>query len=372
MRLAQDENQNLITESARRLFGAYSIEAKRAQWHDEWLADAYDKMCEAGMTELARLPDGDAEAAAYLATFALELGRSAIVTPFVTSALAASFLLGEAGLADAGRDCLPGEEAHVMAISEAPSTIRGALSPQTRLGGGRLTGTKNIVPFAALAGHYLVTAAADNGEPCLVRVPADHPGVIRTELESVTGEPLSELRFDCAVPPEAIILQGDQCRAAIKATLTRIFLVQSAILVGGAERALEIVTAHVIERHQFGQALGSFQAVQHHIANSRMRLDAARLMVFELTWRFGEGHDELLAWAAETKAWISTATGELMRRAHELQGGISVTDEHETMLLSRRNLAETVAWGSASDLLALSYPLRQIPPTVQPLFESLV
>ena len=148
-------------------------------------------------------------------------------------------------------------------------------------------------------------------------------------------------------------------------------MVQSAILVGGAEWALEIVTAHVIERHQFGQPLGAFQAVQHHIANSRINLDAARLMTFETGWRYAQGQPDVLAWAAETKAWVAEKTGELLRRAHELQGGVSVTDEHETMLLLRRNLAESISWGSGSSLQALAYPLRSVPPTAQPLFEKL-
>jgi alkylation response protein AidB-like acyl-CoA dehydrogenase len=366
-----DDNENLIAESARRLFGAFSIETRREQWHGRWLSEAFAEMREAGMLELARMPEADREAAAYLAALAIELGRSGIATPFITSAIAASYCLSRAGRAVEAEACLNGTAIEAVAFSEPAGSINGALNPQTLFVDGRLIGVKNSIPFAEAASHLLVSARTSSGKTCVLRVPSDFPGVTRITLEGSTGEPLSELHLDCALGEDAVLFEGAECNEVVKAALTRIYYAQSAILVGGAQRALEIVTAHVIERHQFGQALGMFQAVQHHIANSRMQLDAARLMVFELGWRIGSNHDELLAWAAETKAWISEATGEIMRRAHELQGGISVTDEHETMLLSRRNLGESVQWGSSSELLSLAYPLRKIPPSVQPLFEPL-
>jgi len=371
MLLLPTESEAMVADSARRLFAGYPIEARRKQWHGEWLSDTYGQLAEAGMLQLADIPAGDNEALEYLLRFSLELGRSVIVVPFLTSAVAASYCLQESGRSEEAAALREGSAIEAMALGEAKGSLKGTLDPDTIFEGSRLRGTKSAVSFAKQATHLLISAKNAQGSPHLVRIRTDQDGVELTPLDTVAGEPLYEVALDCSVADEDILVSGEQYDAVLREMLTRVFMVQSAILVGGAEWALEIATAHVIERHQFGQPLGAFQSVQHHIANSRTHLDAARLMTFETGWRYASGNDAILAWAAETKAWVASKTGELLRRAHELQGGISVTDEHETMLLLRRNLAETVQWGAGSDLLALAYPLRSVPPTVQPLFEKL-
>ncbi|HEX7857825.1 MAG TPA: acyl-CoA dehydrogenase [Sphingobium sp.] len=360
----------MISEASRRLFGAFPIEERRRQWHGEWLTHSYDRLAEAGMLELGNLPERDREAAAHLSSFAIEIGRSCLALPFVTSAVGAAFVLENCGNTDAARALRAGQHIEALAIAEAKGSLRGAFEPETRVEAGRLTGIKSAVPFAKHAKALLVTARNENNTLCLIHLDSERPGIEMHPLDTVSGEPIYEVWIDCEVGEDAVLAGGQNCTALLEGALLRMFLVQSAILVGGAERALEIVTEHVIQRHQFGQPLGAFQAVQHHIANSRTKLDAARLMTHELAWRIGEGNPDLLAWAAETKMWVSTATCEILRRAHELQGGISVTDEHETMLLLRRNLADSVLFGSGQELVRLCYPLRTIPPTVQPLFEA--
>lgn len=371
MQLLATESQAMIADSTRRLFNSYPIELRRKQWQGDWLKEAYDRLGEAGMLQLADIPGGDLEAIEYLLTFGIELGRSVIMAPFLASALAAGCCLKLAGRDDAAEGVLDGSAIEVMALGEAAGSLKGTFNPGTSLENNRLKGTKCAISFAQQASGLILTAKDGDGTLHLVRVATADPGVVLAPLETVAGEPLYEVSVDCPFADEDILASGTECVSILREMLTRIFMVQSAIIVGGAERALEIVTAHVIERHQFDQPLGAFQAVQHHIANSRIHLDAARLMTFETGWRYAEGHADMLAWAAETKSWVSASMSELLRRAHELQGGISVTDEHETMLLLRRNLAESVSWGCGSDLLKLAYPLRSTPPTVQPLFEEL-
>ena len=370
MRLLPTESQTMVAESARRLLGAFPIEERRKQWHGEWLGEAYRRLGDAGMLELGNPGDEDLDSVSFLVAFCIELGRSAISVPFTASAVAAAHCLSRAGLEAEAAALRSGADVQIMALAEAGGSLMGAFEPKTRLSGNQLSGTKSVVAFAGEASHLLVSARRDDGALCLVRIGADHSGVSLSPLDTVAGEPLYEVRLDCEIGENAILASGNQCVDLLNWMMLRVFMAQSAILVGGAERALEITTEHVIQRHQFGQPLGAFQAVQHHVANSRMRLDSARLMTYELAWRYSEQQEDLLAWAAETKSWVSAATGEILRRAHELQGGISVTDEHETMLLLRRNLAETVSWGASPELLPLCYPLRQVPPTVQPLFEA--
>ncbi|MGB5491167.1 MAG: acyl-CoA dehydrogenase family protein, partial [Woeseiaceae bacterium] len=54
--------------------------------------------------------------------------------------------------------------------------------------------------------------------------------------------------------------------------------------VGIAQAAYEAAVEYSRERKAFGSAIGSFQAIQHKIADMKMRIDASRLLVLRAAW----------------------------------------------------------------------------------------
>ena len=62
----------------------------------------------------------------------------------------------------------------------------------------------------------------------------------------------------------------------------------AAALVGIAERAMRIGVDYVTERHQFGQPIGSFQAIQHGLADLPALIDGGRFLAHKAAWAYDE------------------------------------------------------------------------------------
>jgi alkylation response protein AidB-like acyl-CoA dehydrogenase len=106
----------------------------------------------------------------------------------------------------------------------------------------------------------------------------------------------------------------------------------AADLVGVGTAALEDALEHVRARHQFGVAVGSFQAVQHLAADAHVALVAARNLVLSAAWR-GD-----LTSARRAKAVASEAGRGACEVACQLLGGIGHTWEHPASTRLRRAL----------------------------------
>jgi alkylation response protein AidB-like acyl-CoA dehydrogenase len=128
-------------------------------------------------------------------------------------------------------------------------------------------------------------------------------------------------------------------------------LLMAAQLAGLAARALEIVTAYVIEREQFGRPVGGFQAVQHGLADCVAPVEGARLLAAKAAWALDQGLDDgesqrtdaahgdveapavlaamAFAFAAETAALTT-------KKAVQYHGSYGVSVEYDIQLHYRR------------------------------------
>ncbi|MEV6400436.1 acyl-CoA dehydrogenase family protein [Streptomyces sp. NPDC051907] len=107
--------------------------------------------------------------------------------------------------------------------------------------------------------------------------------------------------------------------------------------VGAAGSALERTVEYVGAREQFGRAIGSFQAVQHRLADLYVRVQAARSAAYYAAWDPSEGG---LALAAGLEALRAVAA-----EAIQLHGGIGFTWEHEAHLYFKRASADELLFG---------------------------
>ena len=133
--------------------------------------------------------------------------------------------------------------------------------------------------------------------------------------------PMSELVLDdVRVGPDAVL--GRQGRGALvfgtSMAWERTLIMAGAL--GAAYRALDDAIEYAKARHQFGQPIASFQAVADRLVNVRVRLDAARALLFESAWRFDHNeHDG--ATAAATKLVASEAVVESALQLLQVHGG---------------------------------------------------
>jgi alkylation response protein AidB-like acyl-CoA dehydrogenase len=103
----------------------------------------------------------------------------------------------------------------------------------------------------------------------------------------------------------------------------------SAEQVGAAQRALELTVAYTQVRVQFGRPIGSFQALQHRMADLYVLVESARSLSYAAASSAAGGSDDLGLRAAAAKAYCSEALTRVAGEMIQLHGAIGITWEHD-------------------------------------------
>ena len=105
-------------------------------------------------------------------------------------------------------------------------------------------------------------------------------------IDTMGGRETNHLYFtDCEAPADAVLGEVDHGWTQLMAGLNVERLILAATMLGIAERAFDDALAYVKERKQFGRPIGSFQALQHRLADLATELEAARLMTYWVATR---------------------------------------------------------------------------------------
>ncbi len=223
-----------------------------------------------------------------------------------------------------------------VAMAQAEHAARFSLHRcETRFLQGRLHGAKTCVP--ACADVYIVTAQGESALQ-LVLVPADAAGLSRRDYRLVDGSFASELTFDG--------VQGETMAgglAALEAAAQIGRLAASAEMIGLAGLLFDATLDYVRQRRQFGAPLGSFQAIQHRLADAYASLELARSHLYRAALAEPPAREAAVAAA---KSYISTVAIRIGEEAIQLHGGIGTTDEliighaHKRVLLLANYLGD--------------------------------
>jgi alkylation response protein AidB-like acyl-CoA dehydrogenase len=119
----------------------------------------------------------------------------------------------------------------------------------------------------------------------------------------------------------------------------------SAQLLGLARRMLDLTVGYVAERRQFGVPVGSFQAVQHHLADARLALEFARPLAYRAAWSLTHGDPDAAVHASMAKLQASAAAHVAGRAALQCHGAIGYSYEYDLHLFLKRAWALAGAWG---------------------------
>ena len=296
-----------------------------------------------------------------------EAGRAALGAPLLSPALAADLLLqaAQAAAADAGglagallARIAAGELIAAPAIAEGPRGWDAVPSTAATAGGGpagwTLTGTKDWVQDGAQAGLFVVSATSPDG-PALFAVEAGAPGLAAPPVATIdVSRRFSRLRLDGT--PATRLAVPDALAAVRRARDVGLALL-SADHVGVAQRCLEMAVGWAREREQFGQPIGSFQAVKHKLATVRLELEAAESACLYGLWAARGAPDEFAA-AARIAAY-TCGEAALLAASENIQvhGGIGATWEHPAHVYLRR---ATVGRRLLADPQALLEELAQV------------
>ena len=107
-------------------------------------------------------------------------------------------------------------------------------------------------------------------------------------------------------------------------------------LVGVGIGALAIGTTYVTERHQFGVPIGSFQAIQHALADVSVALDGAQLLARKAAWALDTERPDAVDLAAMALLFCAEHAQRATERALHFHGGYGFMQEYDIQLYYRR------------------------------------
>ena len=221
--------------------------------------------------------------------------------------------------------------------------------------GWRLNGTKTFVSNGPQGDVAIVFAVSDaakgfHGGLTAFVIEKGTPGFSaggKFEKVGLRTAPIGELVLDDVRVSADAVLGGVGAGGQLFGTAMdweRTLLV--AVHVGTMARLVETSIAYARSRSQFGQAIGKFQAVAHKIADMKVQLEAARLMVYRSAWRLDNTRNASLD-AAMTKLFVSEALVKAAQDTVQIHGGYGFMVEYEVERALRDAIGSTLYSGTS-------------------------
>jgi alkylation response protein AidB-like acyl-CoA dehydrogenase len=284
-----------------------------------------------------------------------EMGRAAYPGPFF-----ATVVLGGLGISLGGNAAQ--KDKWLSAISAGKARVTAALleehldwDPASTTAtaeksgiGWTLSGLKRFVPWAHVADVVLVPARSPEGLSLFLV----DPKAAGVTLSPMVGIDLtnrwSEMRLDkVTVGPDAILGHPGSAGALLDSLLRRAAVMSSAEMLGAARRCLDMSVEYVKVREQFGQPVGSFQAIRHRCAEMLLEAENAHAAVYYAAWALTAGAEDAAVAASICKAYVSEAARKVCGDAIQVHGGIGFTWEYDLHLYMKRAKALEPLFGDA-------------------------
>jgi alkylation response protein AidB-like acyl-CoA dehydrogenase len=354
-----DADQQLLRGAARAFLDERVTPAVvRALWDDaRGESEAlWQEMARLGWLGLS-LPEAHGGSALGLVETAIvleEMGRAAWPGPYLETTVVA-WAIEAAGTATQRERWLPAVASGAVRATVALLDAELDWDPEATLaradpvpGGYRLTGEKRWVPWAHVADLVLVPARAPDGLAAFLVEP-QRPGLgIQPVPAMDPGTRWSTLRLDGVVVGDAdrIGRPGDTVRL-LDDLLRRGAVGAAAQMLGAARRCLDLSVAYAKVREQFGQPIGTFQAIRHKCAEMLLEVENAHAATYYAAWALGAQVEEGPLAASVAKAYVSEAARRVCGEAIQVHGGIGFTWEYDLHLYVKRAKALEATWGDA-------------------------
>lgn len=188
--------------------------------------------------------------------------------------------------------------------------------------------------LASIAAGELKVALAHPVNPWVAD--ADQAGLLLGG--AATGE-----RLDSADPLRRLF--AVERAEADAAMLDLAALMAAAQLVGASERMLTLATDYAKDREQFGQPIGAFQAIKHHLASVAVALEFARPVLWRAAYALDHGHARAPIHVSHAKLAATDAAMQAAETAIQVHGAMGYTYEVDLHYWMKRAWALAGAWG---------------------------
>ena len=295
-----------------------------------------------------------------LAVVVEELGRVLAPGPFLPTVTQFAPVVAEAGSTEQQERFLggvaTGEITGTLALVEDDGSIDPGRNSSTASPDGDgfvLEGTKVTVLEATVVDEIAVVARQRRTDG------SDGVGAFVVPRADVRVEPVEPL--DASRPLARVALDGVRVGAdrvlgepgpTTAAAIARAVEVATTALavetVGAAQAIFDITLAYAKQREQFGEPIGSFQAIKHKFADMLVALERARATSYFAALTIAEDDDRRSLAASIAKAAAGDCAALLAKEGIQIHGGIGYTWEHDMHLYVRRVKSNSLLFGSAA------------------------
>jgi alkylation response protein AidB-like acyl-CoA dehydrogenase len=295
-----------------------------------------------------------------LAVLMEEIGRAAFPSPLFSTLVLGALPILEAGSEQQKKRLLPaaarGEAILTLAMAEPHADhLPQFLETRARTvnGGFAISGTKLFVENAHIADPLLVVGKTKEVDTAgdgisVFLVEAGAPGLEIDELHTLAeGRQCEVVLTDVSVTADRLLGRKDGAWPVVHRTLQTATALQCVEAVGVMEQMLAMAVSYVKTRRQFDRPIGSFQAVQHRLADIFTCVNAARWNSYQAVWRLEKGLPAERE-VAMAKAWIcDKISHQVTFGVQQVFGGIGLDLEHDLHFYFNRARELELSYGAA-------------------------
>ena len=322
------------------LAGRYNLEISRAAAKSGpgWQPDIWHSFAEELGILGAALPEevgGIGGGAVEVMLIAEALGHALVIEPYVDTAVVAAGLLLRSGSTAAGpvlEEIASGTAIVALAAAEAESGDRWQDVQTTASRDGDnwvLSGDKIMVMNAPVATHLLITAQTAGGISLfLVDVTTLPAGLTLHSYRTVDDRRAADLELrELRLPGDALLGAEGEAWPSIAQARDEGATAVCAEAVGNMRKVLADTVEYAKQRQQFGQPIGSFQALQHRMVDMHMELEQSVSAVYLAVLNLETDAHTRARSVSAAKATIGRAARFIGQNAVQLHGGMGMTEE---------------------------------------------
>lgn len=355
MAMVLNEEAGMLKDAAKGFLADSAPVSQLRKLRDTNDADGFDRKTWAAMAEMGwtsvLVPEahGGVEMGHVAAgVIAEEMGRTLTASPYLSTAVMGATALSRFGSDAQKAEWLPriaaGEAITAIAVDEGrkhnPSRV--AVSAERAGNGFRLNGRKSFVAEGHVADMLIVSARTAGSEAeaegiTLFLVPREAAGVTVERTDMVDSRNSARVVLDnVEVTADAVLGEVDGGLKSLEAVLDAGRAGLSAEMSGSAQQCLETTADYLKERKQFGQIIGTFQALQHRAAHLYSEIELGKSIVLKALQTLDAAPDHAGMMVCAAKAKLGQVAQLAAREAVQMHGGIGMTDEYDIGFYMKR------------------------------------
>ena len=358
------EEQRLLKDSVWRYgadHGDFTTWRARVERSEAFDAASWRRMADLGWLALTAPEEDGGLGASPVDTMVVAeaFGRYLMLEPYVSACVIAPVLLA-AATDEVRARLMPSliEGGVLVSLADAEPAGRFdlhriATRAEVVEGGYRLTGEKSHALDGASADWFIVparTAGADDSEDgiSLFLAPAKAEGLTVVRSRAMDNRHNASLKLDGVLVSDENLIGGlGEGLGLLRRAVDHGVVARLAEAVGAMDAVHEMTLEYLKTRKQFGQTLGSFQALQHRAVDMAIACEEARSMMYLATIALSGDAAERRKVISAAKARVGQTSLYVGRQAVQLHGGVGFTEELAVAHYLKRLIMIDMAFGNA-------------------------